>query len=102
MSPTVSFRRRRNGVHETLTREVPGGNTLREAARAAGLPIARACNGRGLCGRCDLEILDGQGWLSPETPDERETRERDGLPAARRLACLAQVLGPVSATTGYW
>ncbi len=102
MPCTVSFRRRRNGAHETLTREVPEGATLLEAAQAAGLPVARASTGRGLCGRCDLEILAGSGWLSPETPDELETRERVGFPASCRLACLTRVLGPVSATAGYW
>ena len=98
----VSFVRRRMGARETLTREVPTGTTLLDAARGAGLPIARACTGRGLCGRCDLEILGGQGWLSPESADERETRERDGIPAARRLACQARVRGPVLATASYW
>ena len=90
------------GVRVTLTREVPEGTSLLDAARDAGLPIARACRGRGLCGRCDLEILDGQGWLSPESAEERDTRERDGIPARRRLACRACVAGPVLATASYW
>jgi ferredoxin len=102
MTCTVSFVRRRMGVREKLTREVPEGTTLLDAARGAGLPIARACTGRGLCGCCDLEILDGQGWLSPETAEEREIRERDGIPAARRLSCQAHVAGPVLVTAGYW
>lgn len=86
----------------TLCCEVPEGATLLDAARAAGLPIARACTGRGLCGRCDLEILEGLGSLSPEAPDELETRERDGLAASRRLSCQARVHGPVVATASYW
>ena len=98
----VSFVRRRMGVPETLTRDVPKGTTLLDAARGAGLPIARACSSRGLCARCDLEILDGQGSLSPEAPDEREIRERNGIPPARRLACQARVGGPVRATASYW
>jgi ferredoxin len=102
MPCAVSFLRRRGGARETLTREVADGTTLLDAARAAGLPIARACTGRGLCGRCDLEILDGAGWLSPEAEDERETRERDRLPASRRLSCQARVHGAVLATAGYW
>lgn len=102
MPCAVSFQRRRGGVRETLIREVPEGTTLLDAARAAGLPIARACTGRGLCGRCDLEILDGRGCLSPEAEDERETRARDQLPASRRLSCQARVHGSVLATAGYW
>jgi adenylate cyclase len=102
MACAVSFVRRRMGVRETLTREVPEGTSLLDVARSAGLPIARACTGRGLCGRCDLEILDGQTCLSTETPAEREIRERDGIPAACRLACQARVRGAVRATASYW
>jgi ferredoxin len=102
MSCRVSFRRRREGAFETVSREVPAGTTLLDAARTLGLPIARACAGRGLCGRCDLEILDGVERLSPEAEDERETRLRDGRTASRRLSCQARVHGPVLATAGYW
>ena len=85
-----------------LTCEVPEGATLLEAAQAAGLPIARACSGQGLCGRCDLEILSGLASLSPEAADEREARQRVRLPASCRLACRARVHGSVLATASYW
>ncbi|MEN8161172.1 MAG: 2Fe-2S iron-sulfur cluster-binding protein [Myxococcota bacterium] len=98
----VRFLRRHAGVRETLTRDVAEGTTLLDAARGAGLPIARACGERALCGRCDLEILDGNGGLSPETPVERETLTRNAPRGARRLACQARVQGPVCATAGYW
>jgi ferredoxin len=102
MHCAVRFERRHRGTRETLLREVPEGTTLLDAALSAGLPIARACGERALCGRCDLEILEGGGRLSPESADERETRERIALPAARRLACQARVHGSVRATAGYW
>lgn len=87
---------------ETLIREVPEGTTLLDAAHDAGLPIAHACGARALCGRCDLEILDGARQLSGETAAEQATRQRNALPARRRLACQARVQGPVTATAGYW
>jgi len=99
---SVSFVKRRKGVPETLARDVAVGTTLLDAARGAGLPIARACTGRGLCGRCDLEIVGDASGLSPESADERATREREGIPPARRLACRAHVTGPVRATASYW
>jgi 2Fe-2S ferredoxin len=102
MRCAVRFVRRHEGLRETLTREVPEGTTLLDAAREAGLPIARACGERALCGRCDLQILEGHRGLSPETPDERETLRRDAASGARRLACQARVQGPVCATAGYW
>jgi uncharacterized 2Fe-2S/4Fe-4S cluster protein (DUF4445 family) len=102
MQCAVRFERRHRGTRQTLTREVPEGTTLLDAARSAGLPIARACGGRALCGRCDLEILEGRVCLSSESADERETRERHALPATSRLACQARVHGSVRVTTGYW
>ena len=98
----MRFVRRKAGGRETLAREVARGTTLLEAARAAGLPIARACGERALCARCDLEILAGREHLSDEAPDERETRARAGLPPNGRLACQARVEGFVTATAGYW
>ena len=76
--------------------------TLLVAARRAGLPVARACGGDGLCGRCGLRILAGDAALSPETADEREAKERNRVPAEQRLACRARIRGAVDASASYW
>jgi len=81
---------------------VPEGTTLLDAARAAGLPLAQACGARALCGRCDLEILEGANRLSDESADERAARRRNAVADPRRLACQARVHGTVTATAGYW
>ena len=81
---------------------VAEGSTLMEAVRQAGLPIARACGGDGLCGRCGLEILAGAPALSPPSSAEDEAKQRNRVPLAQRLACRARISGPISATASYW
>lgn len=49
---TVSFQ---NGQ----TVRVPGGTLLTEAARQAGIDVMQPCGGQGRCGRCILQVLEG-------------------------------------------
>ena len=42
----------------------PKGTTLLEAARQAGVGIVSICGGRGTCGHCRVQILDGQASVS--------------------------------------
>lgn len=81
---------------------VDDGATLLDAALSAGLPVARACGGEGLCARCGLRVLEGGVALSPEGGDEAEAKERNRVPGEWRLACLARVHGPLEVTAGYW
>ncbi len=66
----------------------PGENLLDVAARA-NLHINASCGGEGVCGRCRVELVEGQLdsepglYLSPEQYD-----------AGQRLACRAKVSGP--------
>ena len=90
------------GQVETLSLDVPDGTPLWEAARALGLPVASACSGSALCGRCGLEPLDGGGALSPETETERLAKENGRIEPALRLSCQARVHGEVTATARYW
>jgi ferredoxin len=81
---------------------VSAGTTLLEAARRGSLPIASACDAGGLCARCGLVVLAGAEGLSPETGAESEAKRRNRIDDAERLACRAQVHGPVVATARYW
>ncbi len=102
MAHEIRLERRREGTHETLTVQLTDGETLMEAARLAGLPIAAACGGSSLCARCGLRILAGRGHLSPQSETEREVMERNRIDPALRLACQAIPSGPVAATATYW
>jgi len=81
---------------------VDDGATLLDAALSAGLPVARACGGGGLCARCGLRVLEGNAALSPEEGDEAEAKERNRVAGELRLACRARVHGPLEVTARYW
>lgn len=82
--------------------EVVAGTSLLAATQRVGLPIARACGGDALCGRCGLEVLEGTPALSAETEAERETKRRNRVAPGLRLACCAEVRGPVTVRASYW
>jgi len=102
MDHEIRFLRRREGRLESVPQRVPEGTTLLEAARAAGLPIARACSGEAVCSRCALQIRAGHAALSAETERERAVKRRSRVPAHWRLACQARVQGAVTAAAAYW
>ena len=85
-----------------LTLRVDPGTSLLEAARRAALPVASACGADGLCGRCAMRVLAGDGNLSRETPDETEAKRRNRIGPELRLACRARVWGGVEVTASYW
>ncbi|MDH3684603.1 MAG: (2Fe-2S)-binding protein [Myxococcales bacterium] len=93
-------RLRTSGEERTVV--VDDGNTLLDAALDAGLPVARACGGDGLCGRCGLRVLDGEASLSPEAGDETDAKVRNRVPSEWRLSCRAHVHGPLEVTASYW
>jgi adenylate cyclase len=83
--------RRRQGVRIAYPggREilVPGGYTILEASRAAGIPHASVCGGRGRCSTCRVRVIRGEEHLPAATTDELRVLGRVGAPAHVRLAC---------------
>ncbi len=91
--------------------DVPDGETLRAAARAAGVAIDSICGERATCGRCRVIVQRGDypregitsrpEHLSPPDADEQayRARRRQGIsargedPEAYRLSCRARVHG---------
>ena len=81
----------------------PIGTPILQAARALGVDIDSVCGGRGLCGRCQIQLSEGEfakhglvsrtEHLSPFSETERDYDQLQGLPAGRRLSCSTQVLG---------
>ena len=79
----------------------PEGTSLLDAARALGVDIESVCGGVGQCGRCQVELVEGEfakhgltscaDHLSAPGAEERE----HGLAAGRRLSCAARVRGDV-------
>ncbi len=82
------------------------GTSVLEAAWALGVDIDSVCGGRGICGRCQVSVAEGEharlgivssaAHLSP--PGDVEAgfeRRHGGLGAGRRLACQAHIRGDV-------
>ncbi len=83
----------------------PVGTPLLQAARTLGVDIDSVCGGRGICGRCQVLIAEGEfakhgirsGPASVSAVAEIELRYagRRGLEAGRRLSCSTLVQGDV-------
>jgi ferredoxin len=83
-------------------REVAPGTLLYAAAQAAGLPVASSCNAEGVCGQCNLAIVQGAENLSLKGPLEVRLLEKERHPADDRISCLTKVLGDCAVRAPYW
>ncbi len=66
---------------------VPLGWTVLEASRAAGIPHASVCGGRGRCSTCRIRVAGDPEGLPPASPQELRVLQRVGAPPNVRLAC---------------
>ena len=84
--------------------EFGDGMTLLAAARELGVDLDSVCGGRGICGRCQVDIAEGDfakhaihSSADHVTPwgevESRYTDKRGPLAAARRLGCQARICG---------
>jgi adenylate cyclase len=65
----------------------PSGATLLEISRAAGVPHASVCGGRGRCTTCRVLVVDGADSLPQPDRTEAAALARIHAPPAVRLAC---------------
>lgn len=81
----------------------PGSN-LFDLLKDAGLPLASACDGEGVCGRCAVELLEGAELLSPLDPLEERVLVANQVAPGWRLACLTTLTHPglVRLDVPYW
>ncbi len=81
----------------------PVGTPVLDAARRLGVDIDSVCGGRGLCGRCQIEVSAGSFAkhgitstpenLSDVNDVERTYAHRRSLAPERRLSCQALIAG---------
>ena len=78
-------------------REVPcrAGATVLEAAQQSDVELRSYCGGNCSCGTCRVEIVEGAEHLSKPLPMEQLVLGMDAQRRGDRLACQAQILGPV-------
>ncbi|MGH6932265.1 MAG: ASKHA domain-containing protein [Dongiaceae bacterium] len=83
----------------------PLGTAMLQAARSLGVDIDSVCGGRGICGRCQIEVSEGEfaklgvhskiGNLSPFGDVERRFADRRGMKEGRRLSCSTLLQGDI-------
>ena len=79
--------------------------TVLEAARELGVDLDSVCGGRGICGRCQIELSEGSfakhgiesrhDHLSSFSRIEADYAREQSLPDNRRLGCSSRLLGDV-------
>ena len=84
----------------------PIGASILACARQLGVDIDSVCGGRGICGRCQVVVGEGEfakhgitssaESLEPLTEPERKYDGRKGLAEGRRLGCHARLLADVA------
>ena len=88
--------------NEGRTIEVESNANLRDAIRAAhgemqsGCARLFNCHGRGLCGTCEVLVIEGAEHLTERTP--REFKKLHTNDRCRRLACQASIIGDTHVT----
>lgn len=81
----------------------PVGTPVLDAARKLGVYVESVCGGRATCGRCQIEVQEGNfakhkivsslDHISEKGPKEERYEKIRGLPDGRRLSCSALILG---------
>lgn len=81
----------------------PHGTPVLDAARSLGVYIESVCGGRGICGRCQVQVTEGEfakhqitsaaSHLSPFTETESRYVSKRGELEGRRLSCTATIHG---------
>ncbi|MGD1877245.1 MAG: ASKHA domain-containing protein [Kiloniellaceae bacterium] len=77
----------------------PIGTPILKAARSLGVDIDSVCGGRGICGRCQVEVGSGEfakhgitsrpGHVSEWNQTEGRYKDKRGMAEGRRLSCQA-------------
>ncbi len=84
---------------------IPAGTSLLDAARQLGVDLDSVCGGRGICGRCQIVLAQGEFAkhsitsseknLSPFSAVEKRYAEKRTLQTGRRLGCSTLIQGDV-------
>lgn len=69
----------------------PAGGSLLDCARQLGVDLVNLCGGEGSCGRCIVQVLEGE--VSEPAPGEEERLGSEQLAQGYRLACRTIPLG---------
>jgi len=71
--------------------KVAVGRTLLDAVLAAQLQVSNVCAGRGVCGKCRVEVTSGSENVSPIMDLERMSLSGQDIEQGFRIACCARI-----------
>jgi len=67
------------------------GRTLLDAVLSARLQVSNICAGRGVCGKCRVEVISGSENVSPVAELERMSLSEVDIAQGFRIACCARI-----------
>jgi len=73
-------------IIDNITYDIPDGEQIAPACEAAGIPFS--CNS-GVCGTCQIRILEGADYLNDLNVEEKEL----SMDRTHRLGCQCKALG---------
>lgn len=73
-------------IIDNITYDVPDGESMASACEQAGIPFS--CNS-GVCGTCQVEILEGAEYTNELNKEEMDL----GQDRTHRLGCQCKILG---------
>ena len=68
------------------------GRTLLDAVTLARLQVSNVCAGRGVCGKCRVEVLSGAGHVSTVVGLERMSLSEVDIAQGFRISCCAKIV----------
>ena len=83
---------------ENKSIEVPVGSVLRNGLNLLGARVTSPCAGEGSCGKCRVEIAQGEDHIVGEGATERTLLTPEQLESGVRLSCQVRVDGDVTVT----
>jgi class 3 adenylate cyclase/CDGSH-type Zn-finger protein len=83
-------------IPDNLSVEVAPDQTVLRAVQGAGVPIASACGGQGLCSTCRVWVVEGVENCAERSEIETQLAAKLHFPANLRLACQTKIAGPVT------
>ena len=72
-------------IIDNISHEIPDGQSIAEVCEKSGIPFS--CNS-GVCGTCQIEILEGQENLFPLNQEETDL----GMDGRNRLSCQCKII----------
>ena len=83
-------------ANRSLTLTVNPGFSLLNNYLMQDIPVQTLCGGKGACGRCRFQVIDGASGLSPVQPAEIARLGNALIAAGWRLSCQAHALRNVT------